>query len=213
MPSPFIVIPPTFSPITLGSDVVELISPCFAQSLNADRGQLPRRLPEPIFRGCFHHLQDARVGAFSPVETSGICQSRPGSALVGSFCEADAAPVNSSRARVRSRSFGRARPSLRAISRARSSIICGVTRAHSFGSTKDSFRLVGPCFIHSVYSEFVLNPTRGWLPIRMHMFNLFAHQRKKSATHLGGAPLCRAKDALVNNFNKLRIAGADHPSA
>ena len=23
--------------------------------------------------------------------------------------------------------------------------------------------------------------------------------------------MCRAKDALVNNFNKVRIAGADHP--
>ena len=37
-------------------------------------------------------------------------------------------------------------------------------------------------------------------------------QCKKSAPHFQrGAFVCCAKDALVNNFNKLRIARADHP--
>ena len=42
-----------------------------------------------------------------------------------------------------------------------------------------------------------------------HVQSLCPINVKKSAPHLSGAPLCRAKDALVNNFNKLRIAGAD----
>ena len=46
--------------------------------------------------------------------------------------------------------------------------------ANEYTSGASSLSTGRLCFIHSVYSEFVFNPTRGWLPIRMHMFNLFA---------------------------------------
>src|SRR5205814_8096213 len=35
--------------------------------------------------------------------------------------------------------------------------------------------------------------------------------QKKATSISSGSPLCRAEDALINNFNKVRIACADHP--
>src|SRR5437016_5015323 len=65
--------------------------------------------------------------AFSPDDPRGVYQSRSSSPTVRSCSEPDVGPTNSSLARVRSRSFTSARPSPRAISRARSSIVCVVT--------------------------------------------------------------------------------------
>jgi hypothetical protein len=103
------------------------ISRYFPQNWSVDRGQLRQGLPESISRGCFPHLQGAPSEPSRPRTQVAFPSRDPGSSVVADFSELDVAPVSSSPARVRSRSFGCSRPSLRAISRARSSTNCGVT--------------------------------------------------------------------------------------
>ena len=63
--------------------------------------------------------------------------------------------------------------------------------------------------MHCAYSEFVSNATRGWF-IRMRRFNLRARSNEKTPRiQAGRSFVCRANDALIN-YNKLRVARADH---
>src|SRR5262245_36424919 len=59
----------------LQCDEIELTFRQVVESLNADRGQLPRCLPESISPACFPHLQDA-PSELSPRTTRVACTSR-----------------------------------------------------------------------------------------------------------------------------------------
>ena len=104
----------------------QITSHRFPQTLNADRGQLPQRLPELVSPGCFARLRGA------PSELSRRTTQVAFPSLDPVRLLSRASPTLMSHrsvppAHVSGRAHLAARVRLRAIWRARSSIICGVT--------------------------------------------------------------------------------------
>jgi hypothetical protein len=157
------------------------------------------------FSGIFSSSSGRTVGAFSPDDTSGIPQSRPGSFLVAGLSESDVGPISSSHARVRSRSFGCASVAVRGLA-------CPLLdhlrrhRSQSFGSAKNFPS--GLCFIHSALqnrfrarSDLRLGSSQ---PFRFFLltFRLGRFTAQKSAPRLAERFLCIAQTMRYSTTTK-----------